>query len=64
MTRLDFPETIRKKRDGGILSWEEIFEFIHRYTCEQIPDYQCSALFMAIFFRGTSIEETPTSLKR
>lgn len=55
---MDFPETIRKKRDGGVLSREEIFEFIKLYTQGAIPDYQCSALLMAIFFRGLSGQET------
>src|ERR1700693_5779194 len=43
-TCMDFPELIRKKRDGRSLSREEIFEFIERYTRGEIPDYQCSAL--------------------
>jgi pyrimidine-nucleoside phosphorylase/thymidine phosphorylase len=55
---MDFPETIRKKRDGGFLSRQEIFEFIKLYTQGTIPDYQCSALLMAIFFQGLSGEET------
>src|SRR5579862_1044424 len=57
LTRMDFPEMIRKKRDGGSLSRDEIFAFIDRYTKGEIPDYQCSALLMAIFFRGLSGEE-------
>ena len=55
---MDFPEVIRKKRDDHSLSREEIFEFIERYTQGEIPDYQCSALLMAIFFRGLTSEET------
>jgi pyrimidine-nucleoside phosphorylase len=51
-------EIIRKKRDGHRLSRGEIFEFIRRYTRGEIPDYQCSALLMAIYFRGLSPEET------
>jgi pyrimidine-nucleoside phosphorylase len=51
-------EIIRKKRDGRRLSSDEIFEFIQRYTRGQIPDYQCSALLMAIYFCGLSPEET------
>jgi pyrimidine-nucleoside phosphorylase len=55
---MDFPEIIRKKRDGGALSRDEIFEFIQLYTRGDIPDYQCSALLMAIFFRGLGAVET------
>ena len=55
---MDFPELIRKKRDGQRLAREEIFDFVERYTRGEIPDYQCSALLMAIFFRGLSREET------
>jgi pyrimidine-nucleoside phosphorylase/thymidine phosphorylase len=55
---MEFPELIRKKRDGSILSRDEIFDFIGRYTRDEIADYQCSALLMAIFFRGLSREET------
>lgn len=55
---MDFPELIRKKRDGLSLSRTEIVDFIQRYTRGDIPDYQCSALLMAIFFRGLNREET------
>src|SRR5690242_6788599 len=55
---MDFPELIRKKRDGASLAREEIFDFIQSYTRGEIPDYQCSALLMAIFFRGLSGQET------
>ena len=51
-------ELIEKKRDGGILSAEEINFIIRGYTSGEIPDYQMSALCMAIFFRGMSSEET------
>jgi len=49
--------TIRKKRDGGELSREEIFDFITKYTNGQIPDYQASALLMAIYFTGMNERE-------
>jgi pyrimidine-nucleoside phosphorylase len=55
---MDFPELIRRKRDGHSLSRTEIVEFIGGYTRGEIPDYQCSALLMAIFFRGLNREET------
>jgi len=51
-------DIIEKKRDGGVLSKAEIDFFIDGYTKGKIPDYQASALAMAILFRGMSIEET------
>lgn len=51
-------EIIKIKRNGGTLSFEEINEFILGYARGQIPDYQMSALLMAIFFRGMNTEET------
>jgi pyrimidine-nucleoside phosphorylase len=43
---------IRKKRDGQRLSDEEVRAFIAGTTDGSIPDYQVSAMLMAIFFRG------------
>jgi len=51
-------DIIRKKRDGFELSKEEIEEFISGYVKGDIPDYQVSALMMAIYFRGMTDEET------
>src|SRR5690348_5544260 len=51
-------ELIRKKRDGEILTTVEINWFIEQYTKEQIPDYQMSALLMAIYWRGMNARET------
>ncbi len=51
-------DIIRKKRDGGELSKEEINFFIDGYVKGEIPDYQASALLMAIFFRGMNFDET------
>ncbi len=55
---MDTPALIKKKRDGLALTREEIFEFVERYTRGEIPDYQCSALLMAIYFRGLEQRET------
>jgi pyrimidine-nucleoside phosphorylase/thymidine phosphorylase len=55
---MDVPQLIRRKRDGSSLARPEIFEFIEQYTRDEIPDYQCSALLMAIFFRGLDAAET------
>ena len=45
-----FIDLITKKRNGEILSSEEIDFFIKGYTNNSIPDYQMSALLMAIYF--------------
>ena len=51
-------DVIAKKRDGGELSREEIAFFIHGYVKGEIPDYQVSALAMAIYLRGMTTQET------
>lgn len=53
-----FMDIIMKKRDGGELSAEEIHFFIEGYVKGEIPDYQVSALLMAIVFKGMSKAET------
>ena len=47
-----------KKRNGGVLSEEEIRYMVNGYVSGEIPDYQMSAMMMAIFFRGMNEEET------
>ena len=51
-------DIIYKKREGGKLDKAEIDYFITGYVAGDIPDYQASALLMAIFFRGLDKEET------
>lgn len=51
-------DIIKKKRDGSRLTDEEIRWFIESYVKGEIPDYQVSALLMAIYFRGMDIDET------
>ena len=51
-------EIIIKKRDGGELTKEEIDFMIDGYTQGEIPDYQMSAMLMAIFFEGMTHRET------
>ena len=55
---MHMPEIIAKKRDGAELSREEIEFVIDGYTRGEIPDYQVSALLMAIVWRGMSRRET------
>ena len=50
-------DIIKKKRNGASLSREEIVFFINGYTTDTIPDYQASALLMAIYFKGMTAEE-------
>ena len=51
-------DLIAKKRDGGELSREEIYFMIDGYTRGDIPDYQMSAMCMAILLRDMSDRET------
>jgi len=53
-------DIIEKKRDGHELSKEEIDFCIKGYTDGTIPDYQMSALTMAIFFQGMTDKERAT----
>ena len=50
-------DIIEKKRDGRPLDGEEIAYFVRGFTAGEIPDYQASALLMAIFLRGMDREE-------
>ena len=51
-------DIILKKRNGGELTKEEIDFFINGYTKGEIPDYQVSALLMAIYFQKMNKRET------
>lgn len=51
-------DIIVKKRNGEALSDEEIAFFVKGYTDGNIPDYQASALLMAIYFQGMTEHET------
>ena len=51
-------DLIAKKRDGGELSTEEINYMIKNYTHGLIPDYQMSAMCMAIVLQGMNDRET------
>ncbi len=51
-------ELIKKKRDGKSLSSGEIKYLVNQYTQKKIPDYQFSALLMAILLKGMNSNET------
>jgi pyrimidine-nucleoside phosphorylase len=51
-------ELIKKKRDGKVFSIDEINFLINHYTSGHIPDYQFSALLMAILLKGMNTSET------
>lgn len=51
-------DIIAKKRDGGTLDREELAFAVNGYVAGDVPDYQMSALLMAIYLRGMSDEET------
>ncbi len=51
-------QIIQKKRDGQALTEEEIKFFINGFTSGELPDYQMSALAMAICFQGMNFDET------
>ncbi|OCG76719.1 pyrimidine-nucleoside phosphorylase [Gilliamella sp. Nev6-6] len=52
-----FVDIIEKKRDGHALTTDEIQFFITNYTNGTIPDYQVSALLMAIYYQGMTSKE-------
>ncbi|MCO6554327.1 MAG: pyrimidine-nucleoside phosphorylase [Gilliamella sp.] len=52
-----FVDIIEKKRDGNVLTTDEIQFFITNYTNGTIPDYQVSALLMAIYYQGMTSKE-------
>jgi len=56
----DVLEVIRTKRDGGVLSDEQVRFFIEGYTDGSIADEQAAALLMAIVFRGLDPRELAT----
>ena len=60
MSDLNVYEVLNRKRRGAPLESREIEQFIERYTRAEIPDYQMSALLMAIAINGMTAEEMAT----
>ena len=54
----NFVDLIIKKRDKNVLSTEEINYFVECLTDDNFPDYQISAMLMAMFLNGVSEKET------
>src|SRR5256885_14024465 len=50
---------IERKRDGGALTPEEWSALVAAYTADRLPDYQMSALLMAVLPRGLERPELP-----
>ena len=50
-------DIIEKKRNNKVLTKEEINYFVNGYVNKEIPDYQMSALLMAIYFNGMNDKE-------
>ena len=51
-------DLIEKKRDGGVLTDDEIRFIIKGFTDGSIPDYQMSAFAMTVFYKGMTDHET------
>src|SRR5258706_13917153 len=60
MAELNFYELLNRRRRGAPLEAREIETFIERYTGGAIPDYQMSALLMAVAINGMTAEEMAT----
>jgi pyrimidine-nucleoside phosphorylase len=58
LTAVHIPSLIEKKRDGHELSRDEIAWLISEFAADRLPDYQMSALAMAVFFRDMTTAET------
>ena len=59
-----FVDLIQKKKNGETLTKEEIDFMITDYVAGKIPDYQMSAMLMAIYFNGMENEELAAAVRR
>ena len=51
-------DLIRRKRDGGTLSRDELKAFVAAMTAGDVPAYQAAAFLMAVYWRGMTLDET------
>ena len=56
-------DLITVKKRGGALTYDELSYMIGGYVAGEIPDYQVSAMLMAIYFKGMTPEETTNLTK-
>ena len=54
---MNFQDLIYTKRDGGVLTEDQIRWFINAFTKNKIPDEQAGSFLMAVFFQGLNKEE-------
>ena len=54
---MNFQDLIYVKRDGGVLTEEQIRWFINAFTKNEIPDEQAGSFLMAVYFQGLNKEE-------
>ncbi|KAL4466141.1 hypothetical protein ABPG72_000687 [Tetrahymena utriculariae] len=57
MSSFNYKDLIRDKKEGKQLTKEQIFAWVEGVTHKTMPEYQLSALLMAIYFKGMTIEE-------
>lgn len=57
-SKIDIVDVLQRKQAGLELNTSEIRQVVREYTDGILPDYQVSALLMAIYFRGMSRRET------
>src|SRR5947208_7285167 len=55
---MHYPSLSERKRDGDALTTKEINNLVEDFVVGDVPDYQMSALAMAVFFRGMTSAET------
>ncbi|HUV86238.1 MAG TPA: thymidine phosphorylase [bacterium] len=53
-----FRDLITRKRDGDVIADDDWRRFVAALVARELPDYQVSALLMAVYFRGMTTEET------
>jgi thymidine phosphorylase len=57
---MNFQDLIYAKRDGGVLTEEQIRWFINAFTKDEIPNEQAGSFLMAVFFQGLNKQELNT----